>query len=229
MTKFILAFLLFLSLAGGAFWYWTTTPQYSMMKLAEAFHNHDLNSFRNYFDIDSVSSHATDDLMKEELREVGGRGLLQRFIGITIAKIFKPDLGQALSNKIVDFVQNPPDKSQDGQNTNTQNSKTDGTATSSGDSGEIGQAVEGLLKNIATALKPPSLREVLDDIGVNKENFKGLTSFEVSGTLCHVGLKFQPPGKSELIVQLELENVDNHWKVIRFSNIDTVTKAVSGI
>ncbi len=103
--KILVALLLACLLAGLGFWYWTRTPQYSMMKLTEAVHNHDGLSFRNYCDVNSVASNAVSDLSAEELRELGGPKLLRRIVGLTIIGIFKPQMTEMLSKNIIDYVE----------------------------------------------------------------------------------------------------------------------------
>ena len=252
MAKFFLAALLILLLGAGAFWYWTTTPQYAVAKIAESIHNHDGETFRYYFDVDNVSRHAVDDLMSNGAQKIAGRGLLQRLIGVTVAGLFKPELAQILGRNITDYVEKVPEKKADstssqgsagGSPNSADGSQSSGEASTSDSSdgseptsdeprkkpGRIRQALGGFFKTLVDAIKPPSLREVLHEMGLNKQNYKGLTPFETSGSICHVGLRFQPPQKDEIQVQVELENTKDHWRVVRFSNLEALAKSVSGI
>lgn len=249
MAKFFLAALLLIIIAAGGFWYWTTTPQYCMLKLAESVHKHDGATFRAYFDVDRVSRRAVDDLTANGVQEVGGQGLLQRLVGKTIGNFFKPELSQILAKKITDYVEKDPNAenlSQENQaagGTQLEQSQPDTDQQSAAESGSqdpssippaprpglFRRAVTGLFKKIGEFIKVPSFREVLQEMGLNKKNYQGLTPFETSGPLCHVALRFKPPDKNEIQVQLELENADNHWRVVRFSNLGSLAKSVSGI
>lgn len=224
MARFLIAFVIICVLGAAGYWYWTTTPQYSMIKLSEAVRKHDGLAFRSYFDVDNVSSHAVDDLLSEGVREVGGAGLLQRIVGMTIARLFKPELASSLSKKIIDYVEKKPESNTE-ESSHSQHEEARSTVEAQSQNG-FGRAVQGFVSKLVEAIKPPSLKEVLQEIGLTKQNYRGLTDFQVSGSLCHVGLKFQPPGKNEIIVQLELENVDNHWKVVRFSNLDSIARSI---
>lgn len=237
MAKFFLAALVILLLAGGGFWYWTSTPQYSMLRLAEAVKNHDGPNFRRYFDIDSVSRHAVDDLMANSVQKIGGAGLLQRLVGITLGGLFKPELAQILGRNINDYVEKVPEKKAE-SNADAASIKVESGGASEGSEqsltvtaprGGIRKAIGGFFKQVVDAIRPPSMREVLQELGLKKENYRGLTPFETQGDICHVGLRFQPPGKEEIQVQLELENTKDHWRVTRFSNLDAIARSVSGI
>jgi hypothetical protein len=62
-------------------------------------------------------------------------------------------------------------------------------------------------------------------MGFSKENYRGHTDFQVDGKICHVGLIFQAPDKTApTTVMLELENVDEHWRVVRISNMDELAR-----
>jgi hypothetical protein len=37
-------------------------------------------------------------------------------------------------------------------------------------------------------------------------------------------MRFDPPGKPEVIVMLELDNANDHWHVVRISNMDALAR-----
>ncbi len=248
MTKFLLSALLLCALASGAFWYWTSTPQYSLKQLADAVHNHDLPSFQTYFDVNAVSNNAITDLTKAQISDEGGRGLLSRFLGMAFISFLEPEAAQALAKGINDYVARkpidpnnpsalPPPPKQDtasievtSDDSSVSINVTDNAPPDSNRRGGFfARAVRGLVNKVKRAIKTPSIREVLQEMGVKKENYRGLTSIEGTGQICHVGLKFQPADKPELIVELELEKTENHWRVVRFSNLVIIAQTVSRI
>ncbi|MBX9686507.1 MAG: hypothetical protein K2X27_07380 [Candidatus Obscuribacterales bacterium] len=239
MAKYLITLLLLAVLCAGGFFFWTTTPQYSLMKLAESVRNHDISTFRNYFDLDGVSNHVIEDLSNEQIRSLGGDNLLQKLLGLAVTRLFKPELAQVLAKNISDYVEKtaqPENKSplpadQSPVDDNRSASNENGTESNNSGSSRIrlGRAVRGFFKEVVDAIRPPSFREVLSQLGLRKENFRGLTPFQIDGKLCHVAMKFQEEGKKELLVEMEMENVDNHWRVIRFSNLDALAKAVADI
>ena len=249
MKRILLIFLIVCALAGGGFWYWTTTPQYSMQKLAQSVREHDVTNFHLYFNPEGVASKAVDDLLADRIRDDGGSGLLERFLGIAVLGIFKPELVSMLSRNIDSYVAKVPESS-----TNAQNESEPGQAPVDMPSRDdqnppqspfqspnqalpaeseptirqhIGRFFNHVKSTLKKALKPPSLKEVLVELGITKENYRGLTPFEVNADVCHVGLKFQPPGKEELVVELELQKTENHWRVERFSNLASLSKTLS--
>ena len=248
---------------GGGYWYWTKTPQYSLVKLAEAVKNHDDAEFHQYFETRTVASNAITDLTTAELSQVGGPMLLRRFLGIAIIGALTPDMTGALTGSIDNYIARKPgqggsDASAAGDTSGNQttpgatgdpNARGSNAATgAAGDpnpgasdaapaaaddasgsarhrGGFLRRAIKGILHEVVEAIKPPPLRDVLHQMGFSKENYRGHTDFQVEGKLCHVGLIFQAPDKTAPItVMLELENVDEHWRVVRISNMDELAR-----
>lgn len=229
MAKIIIAVLLVCGLAAGGYWFWTTTPQYSLKQLTDAVHQHNLSTFQTYCDVDSVSSNAVDDLSSDTLRQLGGRTTLHRFIGLTIIGFLKPEAKNAIANSICDYIgKKPADPNAPASSENqVEEEEPVMQSTAPRREGFFARAVEGIVNKVVEAIKPPTLREVLHDMGISKQNFRGLTNFEVKDSICHVGLKFQPPDKPELMVELELEKTGDHWRVVRLSNLGTLAMSNS--
>ena len=194
-----------------------------MREVAQAVRQHDPASFHQYVDVPSVANHAVEDLLSDPVRDAGGSGLLERFLGNAIIGIFKPEIVQHLTNSINKYVEKPAPQQAPTVQTPPQEQESLSLKQ------ELKQTVGRLLRRIGEALKPPSLKDVLNELGITKENYRGLTDFETKDNLCHVGLKFQPPDKAEVIVQLELQKVENHWQVKRISNLDNLAKSLPGI
>ena len=210
-------------LSAGGYWYWTTTPPYSIMKLGEAVHNHDLTTFQQYFDINGVSSNAVNDLTAEAISEADGPRLLQRLLGVTIMGALKTQTTELLAKNISDYVEKPTA----GEAQNNSNIQKEGGLDLEKTDSPLEKTVKSFVKKVVEAIKPPSLREVLSTTGLTKKNFRGTTAFETSGQVCQVGLLFQPPGQENIKVGLELENRDNHWHVIRISNLGALARILT--
>lgn len=224
-------FICILASVAGGFWYWTRTPQYSMIKLVEAVHNHDGPSFRHYFDPQSVSSNFVIELTNEGLNNIGGPQLLRRFVGVTIAEIFQPEITEALAKSINNFVEKNPDQIATEPSTQAQQQAqlpTPPQADTDRGGGILRRVVSRIVNKVVEAIKPPPLRDVLSDMGLTKNNFRGLTNFQVDGQLCHVGLIFQAPNQtSQIIVMLELEHENDHWQVTRISNLSELARILT--
>lgn len=268
MSKIFMAVLLALLIAGGAYWYWTGTPQYSMLKIFEAVKSHDLEKFRTYFDVETVASHAVDDLSSSSsnTQDIGGPGLLARLLGRTLGGLLKPELSHALANKINNYVAGEAKDSQqtkaenkgstqseesnsendnDGISLAIKSSKDDGQtsvdvpgivsiSTNQQDnsisvkSKSIKGLVTGFLHKIGDVVKFPSLRDLLQEIGLTRESYRGLSAFQTDGKFSHVSLRFQPADRPEILVELELLESEHHWRVVRFSNLAQLSKTVPG-
>src|ERR1700722_18471352 len=74
VEKLLFPIALLIGVVGLAFWYWTTTPSYAVNSLVESLRHHDAQQFEKYVDVDSLASHAFDDLLEGPARdEVLGR------------------------------------------------------------------------------------------------------------------------------------------------------------
>jgi hypothetical protein len=76
----VLALILMLCTAGGGFWYWTTTPEYSLGQIGDAVKEHNLSKFQMYFSTDQVAESMVADLLKSPVRKVLGGETLERFL-----------------------------------------------------------------------------------------------------------------------------------------------------
>jgi hypothetical protein len=89
-----LAFLALLA-AGGGYWYWTTTPQYSLEQARRAFQTHDLAAFDKYVDVDSLVETGIDALAAEASREGAGGA-----VGAAVALLFRGRLAAELETQV---------------------------------------------------------------------------------------------------------------------------------
>ena len=62
------AFAVLLLVVGAlVYWQWTRTPTYSLRHIQKAVETHDVAEFKQYVDLDGVSSRLIDDIMSEAL------------------------------------------------------------------------------------------------------------------------------------------------------------------
>jgi hypothetical protein len=101
-----IAFILIVAIAGGAgYWYWTTTPQYSIEQVKEAVKSHDLQKFNKYVDVDTASSRMVDDFLTKPMRETLGPSVIGQVIVSGVMGLFKPHLARGVKQEIVSFVE----------------------------------------------------------------------------------------------------------------------------
>ncbi len=87
------------------YWYWTTTPQYSVLQLRKSIKEHDLNSFRKYADVDTVASRMVDDLLTKPVQRALGPGIVGELLGFGLGVFVKPLLVDSMKHKITDYVE----------------------------------------------------------------------------------------------------------------------------
>jgi len=128
----LITFILIIAIAGGAgYWYWTTTPQYSMEQVKEAVKSHDLQKFDKYVDVDTASTRMVDDFLTRPMREMLGPSVVGQVIVSGVMGLFKPALARGVKHEILAFVEtgsfHPKDADDD-------NSGTPSVSLSSADS-----------------------------------------------------------------------------------------------
>ncbi|MGH9551078.1 MAG: hypothetical protein ACRD3W_16970, partial [Terriglobales bacterium] len=93
-----------IALAGG-YWFWTTTPQYSMREVKEAVKSHDLNKFNKFVDADSVSSHMVDDFVTDPMRQALGPNILGQIFVTGMVALVKPHVQNSIKQELYNFVE----------------------------------------------------------------------------------------------------------------------------
>lgn len=95
-----IVFVLLLSICG--YWYWTTTPKYSLQKAFTAISNHDLIAYDKYVDTDTVVSRMIDQLLSsQDLNSEDGINAL----ATGIVQMIKPKLVEMAKEQIRSFVE----------------------------------------------------------------------------------------------------------------------------
>lgn len=190
---------------GGGWWYYTTTPEYSLWQLSSSIKERNEEKFRRYFDVHSVAANAVEDLMAEPARSISGPGLIERLLGAAALGWLQPVVVSRLAGSMVNFV------------------RTHGLEKST-----VEPEQKGLLGAIVTALRPPSLSDVLRGLGFTSTNFRGIGSVKREEKLAHTDLIFerQPGGSTRVEMELK-QQPDSSWRVTRFSNLLEVSREVA--
>jgi len=103
----IVALVVILLTAGAGFWYWTTTPQYSLEQIKDAVVEHNVSKFQMYFNADEVASSMVKDLMDSELRKPLGGEVLERFLssGMVSESTIQHEVASGIANDIKMLVE----------------------------------------------------------------------------------------------------------------------------
>lgn len=110
--------LLIISIAG--YWYWTTTPSYSLGKIKSSIENHDITTFKEYVDIETLTSRFIDDALETSLESVGNNDGLSSDLSNSMVQLIKPRINEIVKEKISRFVENRTTDSEDINNEATQ-------------------------------------------------------------------------------------------------------------
>ena len=103
MWKIAIVFLLVF--ANFGYWYWTTTPFYSILEIRESIIHHDLKTFEQYVDVERVSSHMIDGFLTPQVRSRLSKGVLGDLLGSGLISLVKPTLMDVIKNEVSHFVE----------------------------------------------------------------------------------------------------------------------------
>lgn len=100
-----LVVLILLAISGAVYWYWTTTPQYSLNCIAKAAKQHDLVAFKKYVDLESVTNRGVNELVEvlmSDPDEVQNdfAGLAKSFV-----EALKPELVRQITAEIESYIE----------------------------------------------------------------------------------------------------------------------------
>jgi len=102
--RFLTLLVVVLLSAAGAYWFWTTTPQYSIEQVKVAVKAHDLPKFRVYFDVDTVSDRMVDDFLTQPMKQFTPHDSLLSGIVQGIVGLVRPTLAPVIKEEIEQFV-----------------------------------------------------------------------------------------------------------------------------
>ncbi len=91
--------------ACGGFWFWTTTPQYSISQIKDAIKTHDRVKFDRHVDVNDFSSGMVDDMLTEPMKECLGGGMIGRWVAGGLSALFKPTLTASIKEDLYNLVE----------------------------------------------------------------------------------------------------------------------------
>lgn len=100
-----IAIVFFLVFANFGYWYWTTTPFYSILEIRESIIHHDLKTFEQYVDVERVSSNMIDGCLTPQVRSRLSKGVLGDLLGSGLISLVKPTLMDVIKNEVAHFVE----------------------------------------------------------------------------------------------------------------------------
>ena len=224
-------------IAGLAYWYWTTTPTYSLTQILGAVKNRDVDTFQKYVDVESITDRAIDDVLHGPARESGMFGNMDNMIGAGIIGLFKPEIAAIAKTQVLKFVESgalikamkegkKAAQAQAGQiptsvpagTATTEIGNPAGTASSSETSSTLAISDNSMVGRYARKLK---LGSSLKAYGLSGEGYKGIDYLKIEGQTALVGFKFHSNKfQRNIIIEIKMEENGGYWKVTEFSNLN---------
>ena len=179
---------------GLFYWYWTTTPSYALTCVKDSLSHHDGEMFEKYVDIDSITSHAFDDLLDGPARgELLGR--MDNFIGVGFIRFFKREIVGVAHERVAEFVR---DKNV-----------------------ELASLSDGNASTFGKYKIKPQIRQALVDYGLNRYGYKGIKYLNQNGPQALLGLEFYSPRmRNSYVVEFKMEDVGGFWRVTQVMNLN---------
>ncbi len=95
------------------FFYWTKTPQYSLVQIQKAIQNHDIDTFEKHVDLDSLYSKVVDDFIVEGMKKE--KGGLDQTLAAGFIQLFKPTMVSMLKDATVENIKGNKKDSEKGK------------------------------------------------------------------------------------------------------------------
>ncbi|PWT96264.1 MAG: hypothetical protein C5B53_10000 [Candidatus Melainabacteria bacterium] len=190
----ITVILIFLGAVG--YWYWTTTPEYSIRQVKAAVKNHDLVAFQKYVDMDSVASGIVDDLLTTPMRSVLGPGIFGQWIMAGVVGILKQPLVAGVKQDMERFV------------VTGQLMPKDAERETGGDTSDQRFSLE-----------------VMDSrLGFRKHAFRRIDYAHKDGKICTLGLIFHNQVyNQDLLLEVKMQDYGGYWRIVQISNFPKLT------
>jgi hypothetical protein len=208
---------------GLGYWYWTTTPSYALTAVVVSVKNRDVDMFEKYVDVDSVISHAFDDIVQGPISaEIIGRS--NSFIGMGFVRFFKRQIVELAHGKVDEYV---------GQGhlhlaENVPTTVNPITALAVMNSGQIVQAAtngrqEVIPRKVEGESKSAKLKRILKEYGISAVGYRGIKYLRTEGPKAYLGIEFFAPKLAKTwVAEFELEDAGGHWQITELDNLNDI-------
>ena len=106
LERFIYPIALFIGAFALFQWYWTTTPSYAVTTVIDSVRKHDVQTLEKYVDVDSMASHAFDDLVDGPAHsELLSH--MDTFVGAGFVRFFKHEIVGIAHERLRNAVADP--------------------------------------------------------------------------------------------------------------------------
>lgn len=208
---------------GLGYWYWTTSPSYALTAVVVSVKNRDVDTFEKYVDVDSIISHAFDDIVQGPIStEILGRS--NSFIGMGFIRFFKREIVELAHGKVDQYVG-------EGHIHVAENVPTTVnpiTALAVMNSGHIVRAAangkqEPIPRKFEGESKSDKLKRVLKEYGISASGYRGIKYLRTEGPKAYLGIEFFAPklGKP-WVAEFQLEDAGGYWQITQLDNLNDI-------
>lgn len=206
MKWFLLVIVVFA--VGIGYWYWTTTPEYSLREARAAIKSHDLVKFQKYVDVESVASGMVDSFMAGPVHDMSGLGFVGRMLTIGLVGLVKPSLIDSVKEEILRLVEKGAPQTASSSENSPPGESTDQESASEDLPGPT-NAGSGI-----------SLKQSLKTFGFKGKLYNGTEYSRREGKLAYVGLKlYNQKYNRDLTLEVKLLDMGGYWQVIGLPNL----------
>jgi hypothetical protein len=204
--------LLLAVLAGAGYWYWTTTPEYSIREARGAIKTHDIDKFRKYVDAESVASGMVDSFLAGPVNEMSGLGIMGRLLTFGLVTFIKPGLVDGLKQEMLDMVERGVQTSQPKDiNPGPSSPQAEGGDDAPGQGTTAGDGI--------------SLKRTMSTFGFKGKLYNGTEYTRREGKVALVGLKlYNQKYKRDFVLDVKLRDMGGYWQVIGLPNLTQLLK-----
>jgi len=106
MFRIIAVLALLAGIGYGAFFLWSSTPEYAIGQVKDAFKAHDKAKFDKFVNADEFAGSMVDDMLTNPVREALGGGSIGRWVAAGMTGIFRPKCVAGFKSDLYSLVQN---------------------------------------------------------------------------------------------------------------------------
>jgi hypothetical protein len=204
--KLLLSVLGLVAVAVGGFYYYTTTPTYSVLQILNAVQDHDVALFEKHVDVDTLFNRLIDDVMAQQLTKASGDdgsgwGKLGSALGAGMVQMIKPTLVSGLKSSALRYVETGELK------------KPEAKPSSSSETAQ-------------SSTEKASLGGMASKFGLEKGQ-KFDYQVERRGKVAIVTIPFRNEELDlPLIMQFTLRNEGAYWQLVQFNNAAELITAI---
>lgn len=106
-------------LACGGFFYWQTTPDYTLSQIKAGIKEHDVEKFKKFIDVHSLAASIVDGVVSKPVQGLMGDNIFGKMLFSGFMGFVKPEMTSSFEEDILKWVATGSAKTKDGSESNT--------------------------------------------------------------------------------------------------------------